>query len=564
MKMHRTTIIASVLVPLLFAAAPRAHAQTGINSTVEVERDYEGSIARAVKYPVDAPVEDSLLNFKLDFDYTTFYSPYKDLYEFAPMMTLGPASEGRTVYPWLYAVLAAAWPLTPSAELAVTPRLGDRFSLGFYAAHDSFWGNVPQVGTAGAGGRPVLTGETVSGDRMKNRAGAAFGYRWRKGELKLGASYSGSMYALAPVEDFSSYRALNTFDHVRAGLSVRSANPDPDAFYYDLNVDYRYFNDRQYIAEHLADAEVSLGATVRREHKVYLRFAGTFSDYGVWKISPMYRWAGDRWRIKAGVTFSSAYGGRISDGNQGIVSNSNRFLIHPDASVTFEAARNALWLYMKAYGDNRLYTLYELFSINPWMDHSDIPHLSSTPIAAELGLRGQVRDRFSYSIGANYSYVRNMLAFMSMQQGQSVYQSPAGGESHVFTASGALRWKSRDFLASAEFSYRAFSDPDAALMMPAFDLSAVLEYNLRQRLFIRADCYFRTSAVGEYMGAGASVPVRYDVPAFVDLGLRISYAFNMHVTAFVEGNNLANNKIQYFLNYLEPGINIGAGICLRF
>ena len=52
------------------------------------------------------------------------------------------------------------------------------------------------------------------------------------------------------------------------------------------------------------------------------------------------------------------------------------------------------------------------------------------------------------------------------------------------------------------------------------------------------------------------------VPAFVDVGLRISYAVNTRFLVFVEGNNLANNKIQYFLNYVEPGINVGAGLCL--
>ena len=99
-------------------------------------------------------------------------------------------------------------------------------------------------------------------------------------------------------------------------------------------------------------------------------------------------------------------------------------------------------------------------------------------------------------------------------------------------------------------------------MTPAFDVDAVMEYNLRQRLFIRADCYFRTSTVGwsAYPYDQASV---YRVPSFVDVGLRISYAVNTHVMVFVEGNNLANSKIQYFLNYIEPGINIGAGICLK-
>lgn len=559
----RKTIVSLASVIALTAAS--VSAQNGINSTVEVERDYEGRIARAVKSRIDPPVDDSLLNFKLNFDYADFYSPYKDLYEFSPIMTVGPASAGRVVYPWLYARLAAAWPLTPSADLYITPRFGEKFSFGVYLNHDSYWGRVPQ--TVLAGGNAVYSGQKIPGDRMKNKAGAFMGFRWKKGELKLDADYSGSMYALTQVSGIPSHSEIwnlysNRSDHLRAGLSVRSTNPDPNAFYYDLNIAYRYFANRRSLLEHLADADISLGAAVRSEHKVYLRLAGTFSGYGVWKIAPMYRWERDRWRINAGVTFSSAYGRGINDGVSG-TSRCGRFLVYPDASVSFEAARNALWLYLKAYGDNRLYSLYDLSAINPWMDNSDLKHLSATPISAELGLRGQVRDRFSYSLGANYTLARNMLSFMSQQQGQSVYQVLAGGESHIFAASGMLRWKSLDFYAMVEAGYRWFSNPDAALMMPAFDLSAVMEYNLRQRLFIKADCYFRTSATGMWMGTEDASASLCRVPAFVDVGLRVSYAINTKVMVYVEGNNLANSKIQYFLNYVEPGINIGAGICLK-
>ena len=182
-KMRRTI---SVLLAVLTASAwTAAYAQGGINSTVEVERDYEGRIARAVKSPLYAPVNDSLLNFRLNFDYTTFYNPYKDLYEFSPFTTLGPASEGRVVYPWLYARIAAAYPWTPSADLYITPRFGEKFFFGLYVNHDSFWGRVPQVQLAGD--RAGCSGQKISGNRMKNKAGAVMGFRWKKGELRAGS-----------------------------------------------------------------------------------------------------------------------------------------------------------------------------------------------------------------------------------------------------------------------------------------------------------------------------------------------------------------------------------------
>ena len=563
MNMRRTIIpTLSVLTLAVSLTVRPASAQSGINSTVEVERDYEGRITGAVKSLLDMPPDDSLLNFKLKVDYTAFYSPYKDLYEFTPMMTQGPASEGKVVYPWLYARIAAAYPWTPSADLYVTPRFGERFFLGMYVNHDSYWGDVPR--SVYSGSTVTYPGQKIAGDRMKNRGGVFMRYRWTKGEADLDASYTGSMYALAPGDGYSGSTAYNQFEHLKASLNVRSTDPDPNSFYYNVTLGYRCFNDRHGVLEHLADADVSLGATIRGEHRLYVRFGGTFTKVawgnaspsrGIWKASPVYTWERDRWRIRAGLTFSSVYGDCTRK-------NGGGFLVYPDAAVSFEAADNALWLYLKASGDNKLYTRYDLFALNPWMEDSGRAYQSAVPVSAEFGLNGLVRDRFSYSLGINYSLLNSSLSFMALSYNYSLYQMVNRADSHVLGINGVLKWQSPSFLAQAEFNYRGFSNWKAALMTPAFDVDAVLEYNLRRRLFIRADCYFRTSTTG-WSAVPYTQATAYRVPAFVDVGLRISYAVNTRLMVFIEGNNLANSKIQYFLNYVEPGINFGAGICFK-
>ena len=563
MNMRRTIIpTLSVLALAVSLTVRPASAQSGINSTVEVERDYEGRITGAVKSPLDMPPDDSLLNFKLKVDYTAFYSPYKDLYEFTPMMTQGPASEGKVVYPWLYARIAAAYPWTPSADLYVTPRFGERFFLGMYVNHDSYWGDVPR--SVYSGSTVTYPGQKIAGDRMKNRGGVFVRYRWTKGEADLDASYTGSMYALAPGDGYSRSTAYNQFEHLKASLNVRSTDPDPNSFYYNVTLGYRCFNDRHGVLEHMADADVSLGATIRGEHRLYVRFGGTFTKVawgnaspsrGIWKAAPGYTWERDRWRIRAGLTFSSVYGDCTRK-------NGGGFLVYPDAAVSFEAADNALWLYLKASGDNKLYTRYDLFALNPWMEDSGRAYQSAVPVSAEFGLNGLVRDRFSYSLGINYSLLNSSLSFMALSYNYSLYQMVNRADSHVLGINGVLKWQSPSFLAQAEFNYRGFSNWKAALMTPAFDVDAVLEYNLRHRLFIRADCYFRTSTTG-WSAVPYTQATAYRVPAFVDVGLRISYAVNTRLMVFVEGNNLANSKIQYFLNYVEPGINFGAGICFK-
>ena len=266
-------IIAAAAVAVL--SAMPALCQSKIDQAVEVERDYEGSVAEALKSALRPAVDDSLMNFRLDFDYTAFYSPYHNLYDFSPVLDMGPKAEGKVVYPWLYARVAAAYPWTPSADLYITPRFGERFSMSLYLNHDSYWGQVPQAVYAGS----VMTypGHKINGDRMKNRGGLFMGYRWTKGEVNLDASYTGSMYALAPADGYSGTTVYNQFEHLKASLRVRSTNPDPNSFYYNAALGYRYFNDRHGVLEHLVDADVSLGATIKGEHRLYVTFGGTFT-----------------------------------------------------------------------------------------------------------------------------------------------------------------------------------------------------------------------------------------------------------------------------------------------
>ena len=85
---------------LLIVSSVAIYAQSGINSTVRVEREYEGKVMEVDKARIKTAVSDTLLNFKLHFDYPTFYRPYRDLYEFSPVSTAQIKPSGVVRYPF--------------------------------------------------------------------------------------------------------------------------------------------------------------------------------------------------------------------------------------------------------------------------------------------------------------------------------------------------------------------------------------------------------------------------------------------------------------------------------
>lgn len=553
---------------VLFCVLPSA-AQNGIDSKVEVTRDYQGQIIKTGKAFLNTDIADSLYNFKLKFDYSTFYRPYSDLYEFLPQHTAEPVADGKIVYPWLYIRLGMAYPLMPVADVYVAPRLGDRFSFSACFNHNSFWGGLPFAtdleGFSGFRQR--------FGDRMTNRAAAMMGYRWNTGEVNLDVEYSSNYYTYLDTAA-TGFVSSHTFDKFRTGLAVRSTNPDRNAFYYDVNLTYGYLGDvmnvvfpseiqiGKGVTEHSVSADASFGATIKYFHKIYLnvqdettvRHSGTgtaFENAGRVSLAPTYKWEKDRWRVGAGIGVSVLYGGGLRKHEYNVVPLM-------DFDVNFEALRDAIWVYAKAKSEHRLNSMYEMSSLNPWFDNADgydLVHYS--PFNVEVGMNGVVKDRFAYGLKLNWSYLDETPSFYL----NGGYQSALSIDYRMLDVGAYLRWKSKDVYASLNMDYRHFMNGLSPMLIPSFDLKAEVEYNIRRRVFFNANCYFRTAARGAASISG--IMKYYDMPAFVDLGLRVTWAVNSRISIYAEGKNLANAKIQYLFNYLEPGIGAGGGICIK-
>ncbi len=564
----------------LLAGLLTAFAQGSIDSKVEVERSYEGDILRVAKMPLRTALNDSIFNFNLNFDYSTFYRPYSDLYELSSAVTAAPLVAGKIRHQWLYADISAAYPLSPKADIYIAPRLGNRFTLQMSYNHYSYWGNVPYTYrlTDPSTGSPIVADEKIPGDRMINRAGALMAYRWRTGEVSVWGKYSSNYYAYN-LSDGLSHKEIresmsHTFDLAQAAFRLRSTNPNPNAFYYDALVRYNYFNQVRSIADvamfsaaagntyqHSVDWNISLGATFKTYHKIFLnhkyKMANSYSENdtvrtpSLWSITPTYRWEKGRWGVDAGLAIFSSW-------------EHPSVIVFPDVYARFAAVPNALWINAKLGLDYQMYTFYDQASLNPWFETSDYGYVMGDG-ELSLGLEGLVRDRFSYTFNVGYHRYENMLAFAF----NGIYQScnPMDNNTFAVALDATLKWQSKDFYASVDAGYRYFTEKNVALMIPAFRLKAVVEYNLKKRFFISADVLYHTSSTGLVMTGGydgGEYHQYYRVPGFVDLGAKLTYVLNNKCSIYLDGNNLLNQKIQYFLNYYEPGVNVSAGVIFSF
>ena len=139
-----------------------------------------------------------------------------------------------------------------------------------------------------------------------------------------------------------------------------------------------------------------------------------------------------------------------------------------------------------------------------------------------------------------------------------------------YSVQAELFWRSQELTLGGRLRYARYrnqEDKSDVTEMPNWTGNAFFRYNFRERIIAQLECTLRSSTHG-YMAdnydASYFQPVTYSVPSIVDLDMNVNYLINNNLSVFVKAGNLLNQRNQYMPLYLEPGINLGGGICINF
>lgn len=513
--------------------------QENFQSTVTVTKEFESKLGKVHKSKFAISYPDSLLKFKLNFDYSAFDRPYKDLYEFSPLNGVRLQTKGETLYPFFLFRGALSFPLSPEGDIYLQPRIGGRSSLVVYSNHSSFWGN-------GGAMRPV--------NRSATNVGLYYGYNWRGGKIGVGTFFNHDMGQFNLAIDS---KERNIVKKAGAVLSGKSSNLEKNSLFYSFEGRYNYSESIFSIKEHLINGTISLGFPIKNVHRVGIDIRSSVSRFGsgmssslpmqtsgVLSFLPHYKLSLSRLDLVAGVGYAGVFGDNAQWNDPSKVA-----FLYPYVDLSLEAIKGCLWLKGKIDGDNHLYSFFELSKLNRWLTTVDVVNYSS-PIRAQVGVDGSINDIFGYSINGGYSYYNKYLSFICMD----------GTTTSIHTYSNLSQWygtleisaKTKSIDGYIKGLYRDFDTK--VYMVPNVEVEGRFQYNYMERIYaqVAAKYFSQMEGYGAHYGG------------FVDLGVEISYRFNPKFTIFIKGANLLNNEIFYIQDYIEPGVNFGAGICLKF
>ena len=582
MKKNIIILAASAAMSLL----PFLASAQNLDPTVEVNRAYEGKLMEVHKPELQMAVPDSIRTFDLDFDYSVFENPYKGSYDFTPyQLMMRPLSADRDFKSfWLKA--GAGYTLYPELGMVWTPGFKGKFKMNVYADYNAYFGPYRQFRPFAEDNHIWLrrwqsrdrSSSTWNGWRMKTRAGVDGRVDLKKNVIAFDFAYLG-----IASKDTLVRRAYDAFD---MSVNVASRPSGNDYFMYDISAGYRFGEDKgryefaeDYLSENLFRFDASMGPVIDGSHKVLFdvgldvySYSGKLDAVATeLSITPHYVFNKDRWNVDLGLTVA-----KILCPEGSVHYTGHEQVAFPDINVTYAAIPDAMSVYGRIGGGNRMNSYSALLERNPFMKTSSGPdglmlHNSMERISFAIGADGRISRRFTYDVNAGFANYGNAL-----MDGVRFTGDPGTGRgceqfygydsySKLYVAAD-WNWhaESISFDGSVEYA-RYFGNTVAGLFLPASLTGfAAFEYNWNRRLFVGVDCRFASARKGSIAALGSDGLV-FDatIPGFADLGLSVEYAPNRKLSYWLRGGNLMNATIQHTPLYAENGINFTAGICLK-
>lgn len=577
--MKNNILLFCITIGCLFYGSS-SFAQQKIDPTIEVKRDFDGKMLEINKSKLDTRVNDTLNNFNLNFNYSIFEKPYRDMYEFSPLPSARIHNPVTAKYPVFYANIGIGFPINPYADIYYQPRLKkSNNTLAIQGTYHSFLDDLSLVKMNKKTYKTEKSDSKIAADNSVAGLQADYGHSWNSGEFSIGAGYSSNHYTYYGFNE-QALQDLNfnltdskimrdnfshTYNQVDLRFKVKSADSKEKGarFNYKFYASYQNTSDKVAnstgFTENLLKAGGELGPAFGKYNKFLIgvnsqtaMYSNLFNyHYGVIEFIPQYKFEKGRLLLNIGAKISGSYS-NLEDANH------YHNIFSPHVKVSYEIFKNNLWVYGIADGGNDINSYSSLLAKNKWIVPMNNIQASAVPVIIRAGLKGKAFDKLSYEIYGEYIVHKGLLQFVNSSTGESFTTIYSNHDEFAF--GGEVNWKSKDFIGGVKAKYRSFSNGTPYGYAP-FEGSFFGEYNWRERIYFGIDMCFR-NATPFYMGNyTTSTP---HVNGFLNLGATIKYVINNHFAIYLQGGNLLNEQVQYQPYYLEKGINFSVGLTVKF
>lgn len=262
-------------------------------------------------------------------------------------------------------------------------------------------------------------------------------------------------------------------------------------------------------------------------------------------LSPSYQFHSDRFRVHVGVR---------------VASHEDEFFFLPDIEGSFNIIENLLTAFAGADGNIYKNNFRHLTELNPFLSSRNIIE-NSYVNKFYGGIKGEFLG-MDYRAQIAYEDVDNLALFLSDRDSIPRF-NVLYDTANVFTLSGEVIFPLLTNLElGGNVAYRIYDleNQDKPWHLPSLTITGSAQYTM-----LEGDLKLHTDVFLEN-----GVPVRNEdgtsknLNALFDISVGGEYFITDQISAFVQVNNLANNRRQRWRHYPVLGINGVAGVTARF
>lgn len=283
--------------------------------------------------------------------------------------------------------------------------------------------------------------------------------------------------------------------------------------------------------------------------------------------------------------YSVQFGASVFYSTQKLDGNSDsKLFIYPNIKASYKLVPEILTLYAGAEGTLHQNSYADFVDVNPFVS----PTLFVSPTNQKYdiygGLNGKLSNTVSFNVRASYkdeeakALFRNNSydPFLANTEGYAFGNSFSVAYDNVKTISGFAELKA-DFSKNVSFgingTYNNYSvdQEQEAWNLPQFELASTVDITITEKWYAGAKVFFVGDRKDQLLvpSVASVFPPIYDtqtvtLDSYFDLNAHIGYKYNERLTAFLKGNNLANQNYERWMNFPVQGIQVMIGANYKF
>lgn len=532
----------SILATLFCLSAAALFAQ-GPTDKVDIIKNYEAQLLDATKLKVTPtlPALDTSTKYQ---DYIVPPHPSKVSYEAPKLRPLGMKAAGKDKVYHGYLKAGAGIPSSLYGEAGYGFGVKDKFDGKIWARHHQ--ANFKDLDNQRFSNTDVL----LSGGGKLTKTASLEG--------KVGYSYDRIHY-------YGYDHAVDSFDAARVRQNFKTTDISFRVFNGERNEsDLNYFiapklyvlKDNYSNTETGFDLGFGASKWFAEKHVLRLNLRTDFTSFddtvkqklnNIY-IQPSFTFHADFLRLKVGGNFAS---------------NRDIFHVFPDAELNLRIAGDGLQIFAAANGDLRKNTYRSISDYNPFIQIRG-SELKNTEYRNYFG---GVRGNFgwmNYSVQGGYSTAKNLALYQTLFTDENITRFQVLYDTaKIVNLQGTVKLTPiKDLTITGTLSQNIYtmSVAESAWGLPEIEGNFSGEYKIMEgKAALRANCYLADRITRRTIDG-----IPGEDAALFDLSVGGNYYFTKNVGAFLDINNMLNNKRERWHTYPMYGLNVLVGITAKF